>query len=41
MTKKTSQTEKKTKLIKKTKSEQKAKHDMDVILNKNIANLSF
>ena len=32
---------KETKLIKKTKSEQKAKHDLDVMLNKNIANLSF
>lgn len=40
-TKKTSQTEKKTKPIKKTKSEQKAKQDLDVMLNKNIANLSF
>ena len=32
---------KETKPIKKTKSEQKAKHDLDVMLNKNIANLSF
>ena len=32
---------KETKLIKKTKSEQKAKYDLDVMLNKNIANLSF
>ena len=32
---------KETKPIKKTKSEQKAKHDLDGMLNKNIANLSF
>ena len=32
---------KETKPIKKTKSEQKAKQDLDVMLNKNIANLSF
>ena len=30
---------KETKPIKKTKSEQKAKHDLDVMLNKNIINL--
>lgn len=40
-TKKHHKQKKETKPIKKTKSEQKAKHDLDVMLNKNIANLSF